>query len=249
MHKGVLFSLLSLILILALPQSSIAGNGEKVSHDIWDQLLKTHVSEKGNVNYQGFVQDSAKLNQYLIQLALHHPEKDWASNEQKAYWINAYNAFTVQLIVRNYPTKSIKDLGGKIYKINTPWDLRFIHLGEETYDLNNIEHGILRKQWDDPRIHFAVNCASVSCPPLRNEAFVANRLEQQLDDAARKFLADPTKNIITPDRLQLSKIFSWFKGDFTKEGKLIAFLNRYTETQIQQDAKIQYLPYEWGLNE
>jgi hypothetical protein len=115
--------------------------------------------------------------------------------------------------------------------------------------LNNIEHDIIRKEFNEPRIHFAVNCASVSCPNLRNEAFVASRLNEQLDDQARKFINDKSKNNISANSAQLSKLFTWFKGDFTKEGTVVAFINKYGTVKLSEKAKIDYLEYNWNLNE
>jgi len=226
------------------------SNSQPISHAAWDSLLQKYVTKDGQVNYKGFVQDSVPFKKYLTLLSNNHPnKKNWSKDERLAYWINAYNAFTVELIRRNYPVKTIKDLGGKIYKINTPWDIRFIYIEGADYDLNNIEHDILRKEFNEPRIHFAVNCASVSCPRLRNEAFVAERIEEQLTDQAKYFLNNPVKNIIAPDELKLSKIFSWFKGDFTDNGSLIDFLNLYAPVKINADASRSSMDYDWNLNE
>jgi len=125
----------------------------------------------------------------------------------------------------------------------------FFKIGGQEMKLDEIEHDILRKQFNDPRIHFTLVCASRSCPKLRNEAYEAARLDEQLNDQGRAFLADRSKNIITQDKLQLSKIFSWFKGDFTKNGSLIDFLNRFSPVKINKDADIDHLSYNWNLNE
>jgi hypothetical protein len=219
-------------------------------HKLWDKLTKLYVTEDGFVDYKGFVKDSTKLNQYLELLSANHPNDRWSSDQRKAYWINAYNAFTVKLIVKNYPVKSIKDLGGSIYKVNTPWDIKFINIGDEQYDLNNIEHSILRKEWEDPRIHAAVNCASVSCPGLRQGAFTADNLDKQLDEQMKSFIQDESKNRITKDKLKLSKIFKWFTGDFKNVAPSeIAYLNRFTKVKISEDAEIDYFEYDWDLNE
>ncbi len=223
---------------------------EHFTHSIWNELTAKHVSAKGNVNYKGFIKDEKKLNTYLTELSKHHPEPEWDNNDQLAFWINAYNAFTVKLIIKNYPLKSIKDIGGSIYKVNTAWDIKFIHIGDETYDLNNIEHGIIRKDFDEPRIHFALNCASVSCPRLRNEAFVGSMLDEQLDDQAEKFINNPDKNTINSNNAELSKIFQWFKGDFNNgNSNVISFINRYSDKKITKKTKISYKSYDWNLNE
>lgn len=219
------------------------------SHQQWDKLLKKYVNTSGLVNYKGFLKDKAELDAYLKTLSDNAPQKSWSENDQKAFWINAYNAFTVSLILQHYPVKSIKDIGGSIYKINTAWDIKFIKIGGSKYDLNNIEHSILRKKYDDPRIHFALVCASVSCPRLRNEAYTSAKLDAELDDAGKEFLNDKSKNNISADKAALSKYFSWYKGDFTKKGSLADFINKYSQTKINENTKIISLDYNWSLNE
>jgi hypothetical protein len=219
------------------------------SHSIWDTLLKTHVNNTGFVNYKGFLKDTVLLNTYLRQLSANHPTNLWTKNEAKAYWINAYNAFTVKLIVDNYPVKTIKELGGSIYKVNTPWDIKFINLGSNTYDLNNIEHGILRDEFPDARIHAVVNCASVSCPPLRNEAYTPEKLEVQMTEQMRYFINDKTKNTITESKVEVSSLFKWYSGDFTKEAKTVRnYINQFSSLKIDEGTKITYKSYDWNLN-
>jgi hypothetical protein len=238
------------ILLMACKVKDYPSTSRPVSHEKWDGLVQQHVRENGFVDYKGFIRDSIQLKGYLEVLEGSHPnDKFWSREERLAYWINAYNAYTVKLIVDHYPVGSIKEIKNGIPFVNTVWDIKFIHIEERTYDLNNIEHGILRAKYDEPRIHFAVNCASVSCPNLRNEAYTAEQLDRQLDDQARDFLSDPTKNIIEPGRVRLSKIFRWYKGDFTERGSLIDFLNRYAPVEIQPDAKVDYLDYNWSLND
>ncbi len=212
-----------------------------VDHKSWHNLLQKHVSPEGNVDYRGFQNDVAELDSYLSDLSSNAPTENWSKEEKLAYWINAYNAFTVKLILDNYPVASIKD-------ISRPWDQDFFKIGGEDFDLNTIEHTILRKM-DEPRIHFAIVCASASCPKLINEAYEADTLEKQLSEVTRDFLADTRRNRITPDRLELSKIFSWFDKDFKEEGTLIEFLQPYTEVKVSKKAKVSYLTYDWSLNE
>ena len=221
-----------------------------ITHEDFDALLKKYVTEAGNVNYQGFIDENEVFESYLKKLAKHHPNKSWSSAERLAYWINAYNAFTLKLVLDHYPVASIKDIKNGVPFVNTVWDIKFIKIEGQTYDLNNIEHGIIRKRFNDPRIHFAVNCASFSCPKLRNEAFTADRLNEQLDDQARYFVNNKDKNIITSDGAQLSKIFLWYGSDFKKNGSTVrAFINKYTDEEIAKDTKISYLDYKWNLNE
>lgn len=219
------------------------------SHQQWDKLLKKHIDESGMVNYKGFQKDKEALDSYLKTLSEHAPQSSWSENDQKAYWINAYNAFTVSLILQNYPVKSIKDIAGKVYKVNTPWDIKFINIGGKKYDLNNIEHGILRKKYNDPRIHFVLVCAAISCPKLRDEAYTGSQLDAQLEEAGREFLNDKSKNRISADRAALSKYFSWYQGDFIKKGSLVNFVNKYSQTKIDSNTKIEFLDYNWSLNE
>ena len=230
--------------------SDYPSDSHPISHELWDSLVKKYASTDGKVNYQGFIQDSVQFNSYLKLLKNNHPNpQNWNEKEQLAYWINAYNAFTVKLIVDHYPLKSIKDIKKGLPFINSVWDIKFIKIEDATYDLNNIEHSILRKNFEEPRIHFAINCASVSCPNLRNEAFTVEKLEDQLTEQAKLFLKDQGKNIITADKVELSNLFSWFKKDFKKKGNLIAYLNKYAPVQINKNAKIDYLDYDWNLNE
>ncbi len=239
--------LLSVLIVFA---HQAALTQEHISHSLWNKLTHKHVTPEGKVNYKGFKKDEKILDEYLVALSKKHPQKSWKRNVRLAYWINAYNAFTVKLIVKNLPVKSIKELGGSIYKINTAWDIKFIKIGKKVYDLNNIEHGIIRKKYNEPRIHFALNCASISCPALRNEAYVAKKLNSQLDEQTRKFINDGDRNIITSGEVKLSKIFSWFRGDFKEKGKgVIDFINGYSIVKIDKDAKISYLNYDWNLND
>lgn len=226
------------------------GNSKPISHEKWSNLLKTNVNENGQVNYKGIIEEKDKFYEYINLLNNNHPNtKNWTKNERLAYWINAYNAYTVQLIIENYPLESIKDIKNGIPFINSSWDIKFIEIEGKTYDLNNIEHNILRKKFNEPRIHFAINCASVSCPALRTEAYETDKIEVQLEEQARLFLGNNTKNKIDIDKVELSKIFSWFGKDFKKDGTLIQYINQYTNIDIKEDAEQVFLKYDWNLNE
>lgn len=213
----------------------------EICHDSWSLFLKKHVDNNGLVDYKSIKNELATLNLYLTSLSKNTPDDSWSKDKKMAYWINAYNAFTIKLIVDRYPIASIKE-------IEKPWDLKFIELGENTFSLNDIEHKILRKM-DDPRIHFGIVCASFSCPKLQNEAFVASKLDQQLNDATREFLADSDRNTLSENAVEISKIFKWFSKDFKKEGSIIDFLNKYSEIKISQKAKKSFKDYNWNLNE
>jgi Protein of unknown function, DUF547 len=228
------------------------GSNKAVTHEAWTSLLQKHVNEKGMVNYKGFIADSTALNSYLQVLSDNAPAGSWSREEKLAYWINAYNAFTVKLITQYYPLKSIKDIGpaAQIIFVNTPWDKKFFSIGGKSMTLNTIEHKILRKKFKEPRIHFAVNCASISCPKLLNSAYEAATMEAQLAAQARAFLADTDKNQVTADNPKLSSIFKWFNGDFKKTGlSKVAFINQYAPLKINDNANLDYLDYNWNLNE
>jgi hypothetical protein len=222
-----------------------------VSHEIFNSLLKKYVNEKGAVNYGGFKKEQKELKKYLDLISANAPAKSWSENDKLAYWINAYNAFTIQLILNNSDQEltSIKDIGSKIKIpfVNTPWDVKFIEIGGKKMDLNNIEHGIIRKQFKEPRIHFALVCAAKSCPPLRNEAFVAERLDAQLSSQAEKFINDTGKNKIAKSEVTISKIFDWYGMDF-KPTPIIDVLNKYSKTKVDASAKVKYADYDWSLN-
>jgi hypothetical protein len=213
---------------------------EKFDHSSWNDLVTRFVSEKGNVNYEGFRKNSKTLTTYIASLGENIPTENWSKNDKLAYWMNAYNAMTVDLILHNLPLESIKDIA-------KPWDQRLWKLDEKWYNLEEIEHQILRKM-DEPRIHFGINCASYSCPPLLNKAFTAETVDTQLAFLSQRFINDTTRNSISQDRVEISKIFNWFSKDFQQNGSVIDFLNQYSETTISANAKVRYKDYNWELN-
>lgn len=241
------------LLMVTLLTSLISVRAQhKISHQTFDSLLKKYVSASGKVNYKAFKKDSINLNGYLNLLSNNPPDKTWTREQQIAYWINAYNAYTIKLIIKYYPIKSIKDIGSSIQLpfVNTPWDIKFIKIGNEIMDLNHIEHGILRKEFYEPRIHMALVCASKSCPTLLNEAYVPEKLEQQLIGQTKIFLSDSFRNKISAEKPQLSMIFNWYGADFSKNGGSVrSFVNTYSVVKIKPNAKISYLEYDWSLNE
>ncbi len=217
------------------PQNSAIS----IDHSKWTELLKKYVDDEGKVDYKGFLQEKSKLDDYLHALSKQVPTNDWSVKEQLAYYINLYNAQTVNLILRNYPLKSIKD-------IDRPWAKDFIKIGDKDFSLGALEHSILRKM-NEPRIHFAINCASASCPKLINEAYIPEKLDGQLEEATRSFI-NSDNNSISQDKLELSRIFKWYKRDF-KDGELIQYIIPYTEIKIDLKTKIKYKEYDWSLNE
>ena len=207
---------------------------------MWDNLLVKYVSKDGTVNYKGLKADPS-FALCISTFQMSHPDENWNEKKEECFWINAYNAFTVKLIVDNYPLKSITDL-------KDPWDQKFIKLKDETYSLNQIEHEILRPKFQDPRIHFAVNCASYSCPRLLNHAFMPMSLDNMLTQLAKDFLNDPKRNLITKEKGEVSQLFDWYKEDFTKHGDLIVFINLYSRVIMDRDAEITFMEYNWELN-
>jgi hypothetical protein len=226
------------------------------THAAWGALLARHVvvQEGGNasrVRYAGMAAERSLLKQYLRTLSdTPVAEFDgWTSAEQKAFLINAYNAFTVEKILGRYPgIRSIWDYG-KIF--GNPFKDEFFALLGRRASLDWIEQDTLRKRYADPRLHFALNCASVGCPMLREEPYVAARLEAQLDDQARRFLSDRSRNRLRDARLEVSKIFDWYKADFQPVNDYLA---RYaaalgTDAATAARAPIIYLEYDWALND
>ena len=211
------------------------------SHKIWDALLKSFVSADGKVNYPGMKSELKNLDAYLNHLAEYKPSANWTREESLAYWINAYNAFTIKLIVDNYPLQSILELkSGKV------WDWNWIRLHGESYSLNQIEHEIIRTEYDEPRIHFALVCAAISCPPLLNRAWQAENLESDLRRRTEEFINNTKYNYERNGKLFLSKIFEWYRSDF---GNLQKFLNKYLKISISSDTPIVFIDYDWSLNE
>jgi len=230
----------------------LSGTGEAFdqTHSEWTQLLSKYVHE-GKVNYQGFLEEKALLEQYLSELASPTQQefRRWSKEEQLAFWINAYNAFTVKTILDHYPLPSIKKIPGV-------WDRFAFNAAGQRVTLNQIEHFILRAEFKEPRIHMAIVCASRGCPPLRNEAYMASRLNGQLDDNAVQFFKDLLKAQWNPkkDTLMLSPIFSWFHEDFGSPRDLLLFVKKYLPTEIahqieEEKTHVRWLSYDWSLNE
>ena len=253
MKKILNIALLAMLILVSCGQSNntFAGAATAPDHKLWDELLKKYINNEGFVDYKGMISEKPKLEAYLDILSNNAPNDSWSKNEKLAYWINVYNAFTVKLIVDNYPLESIKDLNPSISlpTVNTIWAKDWFKIGGEDFSLDRVEHKILRKDFEEPRIHFAVNCASYSCPVLRPEAFTAAKVDQQLEEQAISFINDPKRNQITKDRVDISKIFSWFGGDFNNGQTLIQFLNKYSKVKINENAKAKFMDYGWSLND
>ena len=229
---------------------SVLGMGTALSQNIhqhqqWQDLLQTYVNTNGDVDYKNLKKNGRKLDTYLDLISKNPPQDSWTKNQKKAFLINAYNAFTVKLILDHYPVESIKDIGGFF---SSPFTTEFAKIDGKLYSLDDIEKGMLLKM-GDPRVHFAVNCASESCPKLLNEAYVASKLDKQLDASSKTFV-NSNKNKLSKTKVELSKIFKWYASDFESEyGTVIRFINMYANETINEEANIDYLSYSWELNE
>ncbi len=254
---------------LLLSWSHLSPASTELSHGRWSLLLGSHVEWNADgtasrVDYDGFERDRAQLQAYLESLSALSSSAyaDWPQSERIAFLLNAYNAYTIELILRaeSRPT-SIKDLGSLF---RSPWKERFFDLLGARRSLDEVEHELLRRDegYPDPRIHFAVNCASIGCPALRPEAYEATRLEQQLEDQTRRFLADRSRNRLEPDgrTLRVSRIFDWYLSDFERgwrdTNSVSAFLIRYAEPldlpsgmSGAKDWRLRYSDYDWRLND
>ncbi len=247
------------------------------NHTIFNKLLQENVDD-AKVNYQGFI-DSAEFTNYLKSLNNITPDdfNTWTDSQKTAFWINSYNAFTIKAIIDHYPIQRSFTLVGIFYapknsilQIPGVWKkLQFQAVGQNI-TLDHIEHGILRKEFNEPRIHAAINCASISCPDLRNEAYIADKIDKQLDDSSKNFVNSKTKGVLidkNKSKIKVSKIFKWFGDDFfsnyhkqefndksDKQNGTLGFIYKYInddekEYILSGDYKLKYLSYDWGLNE
>lgn len=252
----------------ALPLAGQAQAPFDHGYAAWDALLKKHVrwlpdGKQSRANYKGFAADRTALKGVLDTLsAVPRATFDgWSRPQQMAFLINAYNAFTVELILTKYPDlQSIKDLGSLI---QSPWRKKFFTLLGEERHLDWIEHELLRPRYNEPRVHAAVNCASIGCPALRDEAFTAAKLEAQLEDGMRRFMADRTRNRVKGDKVEVSSIFKWFREDFEKGhggfNKVEDVFAKYAELMSDVPAEqaalkakslaVSHLDYDWSLND
>lgn len=263
--------LVSIVMLafMAIPMSWAETGNTAFDHSRWDRLLSAHVQVLNSgrataVDYQGMSDDRDELKLYLTSLAtVSQSQFDvWSKQDQLAFLINAYNAWTVELILTAWPDlKSIKDLGSFF---SSPWSKKFVSLLGQTRTLDDIEHGLIRGsgRYNDPRIHFAVNCASIGCPALRAEAYQGDRLDAQLNEQTRLFLEDRSRNRIEGGVIKLSPIFKWYRQDFEQgwQGfqRLEEFLLAYADALAIADrvaiklkngkADIEFMDYDWRLN-
>jgi hypothetical protein len=249
--KKISFALLlSLYIIIGVTGlQAFASNGRAVDNSLYGELLEKYVKD-GKVNYAGFKAEEDKLDRYLKILENVNPES-LSRNEQFVFYTNAYNAWTIKLILSGYPgVKSIKDLGS-LFK--SPWKKKIVRIDGKVTTLDHVEHEILRPRYKDPRVHFAINCAAKSCPPLRPEPFSANILDQQLDDSTRTFINNPKNYRLESNELFVSRIFKWFSEDFNND--TLNFFIQYATGDLRKELEaksdeinVQYLEYDWSLN-
>jgi hypothetical protein len=215
----------------------------ELNHDKLDALLRKHVNSSGKVDYKTFKKDQPVLEDYINILELNPPQSSWSKNKEMAYWINLYNAFTIYAILEKWPVSSITDLeGGKV------WDRKTITIGGERLTLNDIEKNKLLKRFKDPRIHFAVNCAAASCPPLLNKAWTEENIQRYLQKQTKSFINDSNENQLSATSIQVSQIFNWYADDFGGKDKIVAYVQKYADIDIKDNAQLVFNEYDWGLN-
>ena len=240
-------TLLSCFSIMGLVTGSRAA--QEMDNRIYAELLGKYVKD-GLVDYQEFKNEEARLDRYLRVLE-YTDAKSLSRDGQFAFYINAYNSWTIKLILTGYPgVTSIKDLGSFF---SGPWKKKICRINGEVISLDRIEHGILRPRFRDPRVHFAINCAARSCPPLGSDPYQGAILDQQLDKMASAFINDPSRNRLEGNTLYVSKIFDWFEEDFN--GDIVGFILKYAKGGLKKrlesnkgDIVIKYLDYDWSLN-
>jgi len=238
-----------LFIILAISNLGYTATQDKPDQ-LYGKVLDNFVQE-GLVDYSGLKSNPKDLNQYLEQTSgvTRETFEGWSKNEQLAFLINLYNAQTLYLIADNYPVKSIKDIASDS---GGPWEQPIVTLFGEQITLDALENEVIRKNYTDPRVHFALVCAALGCPALINTPYEAAELEKQLDQQTKAFLMDTDKNSIDTEQriLRLSPIFDWFKEDFSaKSGSVLEFVNPYFGNQANNEYKVEYTNYDWSLND
>ncbi|MEO0620533.1 MAG: DUF547 domain-containing protein [Pseudomonadota bacterium] len=229
-----------------------------VDHSAWTELLRAYVtpgaSGLNSVDYAAFKADGhTALKDYLAQITAVDPTT-LTKNAQFAYWANLYNAKTIDIVLEHYPVATIRDIDISGFFSNGPWDKKVTKVNGLELSLNDIEHVIMRGTFKDPRVHYAVNCASIGCPNLQRKAFVGPTLEAQLDAAARDYVNSPRGFTVANGRVRASKIYSWFQEDFgDSEAGVIAHAVKYAEPELKGTltaaGDISGYDYDWSLND
>lgn len=238
--------------------ASDESSSASIDHDDWQYILDAYLvaGDPAGINLFAYGEvttaDRDRLSRYINKLAATDPRK-LSRAEQRAYWVNLYNALTVALVIDFYPVKSIREIHGGLFN-SGPWDEELVEIAGEKLTLNDIEHRILRPVFRDPRTHYSINCASIGCPNLAAEAFTKANMEQLLDEGARAFINHPRGVSVAGDRLQASSIYKWFSVDFgAGTADLIGHLLVYARPELAEKLKnfngeITYA-YDWQLNE
>jgi hypothetical protein len=245
-HQKLRFTLTLAVLLLLV--FAVVDALAVVDNAIYAELLDRYVKQ-GHVDYRGLKTQEGRLDDYLALLAQVDP--DTLSRDARfTFYINAYNAWTLKLILTGYPgVESIKDLGTLF---SSPWKKKIVKIRGETLTLDQIEHDILRPEFKDARVHFAINCAALSCPPLRSVPYEADRLNTQLDEATTAFINRRDRTYLKGDTLYVSRIFKWFNEDFHPDVE--SFVRKYARGELKQKldgikaVKVNYLDYDWSLN-
>ena len=237
----ILFNFLGFLLMSFI---YLNNNQTELDFSKWDRLLKDHVDQNGVVDYKGFYDDKENLLEFTSYLSEHTPKPSWSKNQKKAYLINLYNANTIRLIIDNYPVQSIKDISGGFANV---FKKKFIEFEGQLISLDEIEKKMLLPM-QDARVHFAINCASLSCPKLTNYAFTPKILDEQLDKVTTEFV-NSENVIVKGGKISVSKIFKWYEKDFKKAaGSVINFINQYSNHKLNSKSQIHYIDYSWNLN-
>ena len=237
--------------------SSNNANAEIIDHQIWHKILKTYIqADHSGINLFAYAQvtkkDKMALDTYINNLSKLDPTS-YSRSEQMPYWINLYNAATIQLVLNNYPIDSITELGETPDSFG-PWNDKILSVNTQALSLNNIEHDILRANWQDKHIHYAVNCASFSCPNLMAEAFTADNLARLLKQGAKDYINHPRGTKFENGQLKMSSIFEWYKVDFGGNNQdLVAHFKDYADKKLLKrlsgyKGEISH-DYNWSLNQ
>jgi len=254
--------LLFILLFILISEQHAYCQNEMLDNSLFTELLKEHVKD-GLVDYK-LLKNDERLDEYIDQLSKTNPAEIVNDDYKKAFWINAYNAYTIKFVLDEYPVESINDLHwGGLYLGTvlgtTLWDKNKVFINNKPLSLNNIEHDTLRKKIGDERVHFALVCASISCPNLRNKAYEGFKLNEQLEEEARNFFNDQTKNRfdVNTKTAHLSKILDWYDDDFgNNKQELLIYVTQYLNESLANEIKsnieewqIEYLDYNWELND
>lgn len=237
-HKNLMIIKFKLCILCFL--ISVSFLHAQPDYSAYHSFLQKYVSESGKVNYKDLKNKETDYLKSLLLLSRQLPKGSWTRADKLSFWLNIYNAYTIKLILEHYPLKTITSINS-----GKAWSLNFIQIENKKFSLDQIENEIIRKEFKDARIHFALNCAAVSCPPLYNKVFTASQLENQLELRTKSFIQS-SSNQLSESKIVISKLFDWYKADFPD---LILFLNKYSNKRLNPNASIEYMDYNWNLNE